>query len=357
MSGSASGQDEANSVFWLATRAGKMGLSFPLGISCLVLAKAKFFGVIFWPYNKSFIDQACSVKVAGYLRGQYPAILTEQAWLVRHMSCCLHRPVQLPVYWLVLLNHVSRHTHLEGMWFDHGLVTWFSPSSPLCSHRLTILRSVSYWGSHLIESYLAVLSCDTVYYTVEGDSKFWGYGWNLKCDHSHKSYWAVLSCGAVYYAVQGGSKFCGCVWNPKVWPFKWKLLSSTFLWCCPIVLYKVVLTFESVGEILTCDHSNESYWAVLSCGAVYYAVYYAVAVYESLGVTIQIVLFIMQHKTVLTFQSVDEFFQSATLQWQSTDVVFFSFFKVCKRQSEFFSEFRRSPCMPDKNRSWTRSSF
>ena len=27
----------------------------------------------------------------------------------------------------------------------------------------------------------------------------------------------------------------------------------------PVVLYKVVLTFESVGEILWCDHSNESY--------------------------------------------------------------------------------------------------
>ena len=26
-----------------------------------------------------------------------------------------------------------------------------------------------------------------------------------------------------------------------------------------IVLYKVVLTFESVDEILKCDHSNESY--------------------------------------------------------------------------------------------------
>ena len=34
-----------------------------------------------------------------------------------------------------------------------------------------------------------------------------------------------------------------------------------------IMLYKVVLTFESVDEILWCDHSNE-----LSCSTVYYAV-------------------------------------------------------------------------------------
>jgi len=39
-----------------------------------------------------------------------------------------------------------------------------------------------------------------------------------------------------------------------------------------VMLYKAVLSFEPVDEILKCDHSNESYWAVLSCGAVYYAV-------------------------------------------------------------------------------------
>ena len=39
-----------------------------------------------------------------------------------------------------------------------------------------------------------------------------------------------------------------------------------------IMLYKVVLTFVSVDEILWCDHSNESFWAVLSRGTVYYAV-------------------------------------------------------------------------------------
>ena len=39
-----------------------------------------------------------------------------------------------------------------------------------------------------------------------------------------------------------------------------------------IMLYKVVLTFESVDKILKCDPSYESYWAVLSCGTVYYAV-------------------------------------------------------------------------------------
>ena len=38
------------------------------------------------------------------------------------------------------------------------------------------------------------------------------------------------------------------------------------------MLYEVLLTFKSVNETLVCDHSNESYRAVLSWGTVYYAV-------------------------------------------------------------------------------------
>ena len=39
-----------------------------------------------------------------------------------------------------------------------------------------------------------------------------------------------------------------------------------------IMLYNVVLIFKFVYETLVCDHLNESYWAVLSCGTVYYFV-------------------------------------------------------------------------------------
>ena len=38
------------------------------------------------------------------------------------------------------------------------------------------------------------------------------------------------------------------------------------------MLNKVFLTLESVGEILKSDYSNETYWAVLYCGTVYYTV-------------------------------------------------------------------------------------
>ena len=58
-----------------------------------------------------------------------------------------------------------------------------------------------------------------------------------------------------------------------VWPFR----AKDTVWFFPVVLFvmlwKLVLTlvptFESVDEILWCDHSKESYWAVLSCATVY----------------------------------------------------------------------------------------
>ena len=51
-----------------------------------------------------------------------------------------------------------------------------------------------------------------------------------------------------------------------------------------IMLYKVGLAFVSVGEILKCDHSNESYTEQ----------------------NFPVVLFIMLYKVVLTFESLDE---------------------------------------------------
>ena len=69
-----------NLIIWLAPRAGKIkrilcsdwlperqnGPILPTGDFPLCSLKTEFFGVIFWLYNKSFIDQGCSVKMAGY---------------------------------------------------------------------------------------------------------------------------------------------------------------------------------------------------------------------------------------------------------------------------------------------------
>ena len=54
-----------------------------------------------------------------------------------------------------------------------------------------------------------------------------------------------------------------------------------------IMLYKVVLTFVSVEEILKCDHSNESYRGVLSYGTVYCVVYKVILTFKSVDVSLK----------------------------------------------------------------------
>ena len=51
-----------------------------------------------------------------------------------------------------------------------------------------------------------------------------------------------------------------------------KATEQYFLVVLFVMLYEVVLSLDSVGVILKCDHANESYLAVLSCSAVCYAV-------------------------------------------------------------------------------------
>ena len=80
------------------------------------------------------------------------------------------------------------------------------------------------------------------------------------CDHSNESYWTVLPCGTVYYAVEGGFNFWICGGNPIVWPFKWKLLSSSFLWYCFLCCLRVLRDLFSREEsseyrVLVCPYS------------------------------------------------------------------------------------------------------
>ena len=125
----------------------------------------------------------------------------------------------------------------------------------------------------------------------------------MQWGHSLESYWTVLSCGAVCFVLQCGSNFSVCGSNHAVRPFFGKLLNSAFMWCCLfcatvwfllfslwikpccltilwkpteqcfhvvlfVLCYSVGLTFQSVDQTMQWGHSLESYWTVLSCGAV-----------------------------------------------------------------------------------------
>jgi len=138
MACSVSGQDESNPVLWLATQAGKMELSCPLGTTRHV-PQEKFPGK---PYNKSFIDQGCSVKMAEY----WPHSFFASSWTSTQLiSVHKHPKKELGQYPPILTSHLvsspylltnGRRTlvnlymlHLTGrkevnFWLHNKLKTW-----------------------------------------------------------------------------------------------------------------------------------------------------------------------------------------------------------------------------------------
>ena len=69
----------------------------------------------------------------------------------------------------------------------------------------------------------------------------------------------TTSSGAVYNTVQGGSRLLSLSKKSQSVTIQMKTIEQYFPVVLFIMLYKVVLTSESVDEILKCDHSNERY--------------------------------------------------------------------------------------------------
>ena len=165
MASSVSGQDESNPALWLATQAGKMELSCPLGTTRRV-PQEKFPRK---PYNKSFIHQACSVKMAGYWPRSFFANLwtstpsrsinTQKKNLANIQPSWPHtwsitRTYSLPLYyvvwteniWCVLRVKTSFSENLSGLvWKESkGLLIWARTSglARFPRSRLAILSFV-----------------------------------------------------------------------------------------------------------------------------------------------------------------------------------------------------------------------
>ena len=68
----------------------------------------------------------------------------------------------------------------------------------------------------------------------------------------------------------GGFPFQFCGRNSTVWIVQKRTTDLYFPMAISTILCKVILIFESVDEILKCDHSNESYWVVVSIGTIYH---------------------------------------------------------------------------------------
>ena len=105
MTSSVSRRDEPNLALCLATRAGKMELSCPLGIRALSRKENLSCFSVLSHIIYYFIDQACSIEMAGYWPrsifcvdhkhakkelGQYPAILTSSLVNNPYLRFLLH---------------------------------------------------------------------------------------------------------------------------------------------------------------------------------------------------------------------------------------------------------------------------
>ena len=72
----------------------------------------------------------------------------------------------------------------------------------------TRILAVYDYRSHLYPSYLAVFSCNTVYYAVQGGFNLYeSVDKTLVRDRSNESYLAIIT---VYYAVQSGLNWSVC---------------------------------------------------------------------------------------------------------------------------------------------------
>ena len=143
MASSASGQDEPNRALWLATRAGKMEASCPLGTTRCI-SQAKFPQT---PYNKSFIDQVCSVNMAGYWPRSFFASLsisTSSRSINTQKKNLANIQPSWPRTWSIthtysialsmLINAFKHHRKVYSMffWLSGALWSWSKPQALRC---------------------------------------------------------------------------------------------------------------------------------------------------------------------------------------------------------------------------------
>ena len=160
MTSSVSGQDEPNPALWLATPAGKMKPSCPLGTTRL-FPQEKFPRK---PYNKSFVDQDCSVKMAGY----WPCSIfcevmdLESASVRKHAKKNLAN-IQLswPHTWSITHTYGTRamlwKIKIHSLWpFLWKRFVWRNPDQERTNQNARISFKTTPW--HIIIIYLVILS-------------------------------------------------------------------------------------------------------------------------------------------------------------------------------------------------------
>ena len=168
--------------------------------------------------------------------------------------------IRLLLSWFLILDCRSNDCDLSGAWFrtsgisDFLLLFLFNPQY-LKRWRLVHLPTVLSHENHKIAHKN----------TQKSFIKFKPRMGNVAITGTNFQYFPVLSHGTIYLVCSSNFWFCG--WDP-ILCYHLNETSSAVLSHGTIFQF-VVLTFESVDEILWCYHSNETSSAVLTHGTIW----------------------------------------------------------------------------------------
>lgn len=148
-------QEEANLIFWLATQEVKIAPSCALGISRVSPARKSFF--LKWPYNKSFIDRACSVRMADFYWPRLRlarSIKTKKDNLANIQASLTHALSTTHMY----LTSPHRSHPIQYYTLPHFILPTFHLSYIILSSLSHLILARSIWhhpiSCHLISSHL-----------------------------------------------------------------------------------------------------------------------------------------------------------------------------------------------------------
>ena len=132
-----SGQDKPNPVLLLAIQAGKMELSCPLGTSSHCVLQEKYPRM---PYNESFIDQACLIRMSGY----WPCSFFARVWTSILPQSINTQKKELGQYPVILTSHlVNNPRHIRHyMALGHAFKT---KTTQLMTISIETVHMAKFW--------------------------------------------------------------------------------------------------------------------------------------------------------------------------------------------------------------------
>ena len=161
-------------------------------------------------------------------------------------------PKAFPYKMMLIVESMDETLKCDHRWFSLP-PCWWTKQKVICSHSLHKNR-----GNSQRRQILLFPSTNMAAMTSHANHQF---KWKLLSRSLPWCSWLIM----LYKKVTTSTPVDEIL--KRVWQFKWKLPKYNIISCSSVYLsteVKVVPTSEFMYEILKCDDSNESYWAVLS---------------------------------------------------------------------------------------------